>query len=150
VNRGHRVTYFSLNDGGGTTALTRAYSYAFDLIELNDDDLRRDPLEVRKATLRGMLPKLALACASTSIWKATARPFSPMPARWDSKASCQSARTRLIAQGARIALTGFRKFDDRPGDHFVAEVGSAFNGRSGGFECDAHETGGLRIEGLAV
>src|SRR5258705_13884972 len=25
--------------------------YAFDLIELNDDDLRRDPLEVRKATL---------------------------------------------------------------------------------------------------
>jgi len=28
---------------------------AFDLIELNGDDLRRDPLEVRKATLRSML-----------------------------------------------------------------------------------------------
>jgi hypothetical protein len=43
-----------------------------------------------------------------------------------------------------------RKLEDRPGDHFVREVGSAVNGRSGGFECDAHETGGLRIEGLAV
>jgi ATP-dependent DNA ligase len=29
----------------------RAFLYAFDLIELNGDDLRRDPLEVRKATL---------------------------------------------------------------------------------------------------
>jgi hypothetical protein len=27
------------------------FLYAFDLIELNGDDLRRDPLEVRKATL---------------------------------------------------------------------------------------------------
>jgi hypothetical protein len=27
------------------------FIYAFDLIELNGDDLRRDPLEVRKATL---------------------------------------------------------------------------------------------------
>ena len=30
------------------------FLYAFDLIELNGDDLRRDPLEVRKATLRSM------------------------------------------------------------------------------------------------
>ena len=29
--------------------------YAFDLIELNGDDLRRDPLEVRKATLASLL-----------------------------------------------------------------------------------------------
>ena len=40
-----------------TTALTSAYSYAFDLIELNGDDLRRDPLEVRKATLASILAK---------------------------------------------------------------------------------------------
>jgi ATP-dependent DNA ligase len=33
------------------------FLYAFDLIELNGDDLRRDPLEVRKATLRSMLAK---------------------------------------------------------------------------------------------
>jgi hypothetical protein len=31
--------------------------YAFDLIELNGDDLRRDPLEVRKATLEIVLAK---------------------------------------------------------------------------------------------
>jgi bifunctional non-homologous end joining protein LigD len=33
------------------------FLYTFDLIELNGDDLRRDPLEVRKATLRSMLAK---------------------------------------------------------------------------------------------
>jgi ATP-dependent DNA ligase len=31
------------------------FLYAFDLIELNGDDLRRDPLEVRKTTLASML-----------------------------------------------------------------------------------------------
>src|SRR5262245_14896897 len=38
----------------------RIFLYAFDLIELNGDDLRRDPLEVRKATLRSMLAKASL------------------------------------------------------------------------------------------
>jgi ATP-dependent DNA ligase len=33
------------------------FLYAFDLIELNGDDLRRDPLEVRKATLASIVPK---------------------------------------------------------------------------------------------
>jgi bifunctional non-homologous end joining protein LigD len=35
------------------------FLYAFDLIELNGDDLRRDPLEVRKATLGSLLVKAA-------------------------------------------------------------------------------------------
>ena len=35
----------------------RAFLYAFDLIELNGDDLRRDPLEVRKATLASVVVK---------------------------------------------------------------------------------------------
>src|SRR5262245_17284010 len=38
----------------------RAFLYAFDLIELNGDDMRRDSLEVRKATLRSMLAKAGL------------------------------------------------------------------------------------------
>jgi len=38
----------------------RAFLYAFDLIEMNGDDMRRDPLEVRKATLRSMLAKAGL------------------------------------------------------------------------------------------
>jgi bifunctional non-homologous end joining protein LigD len=33
------------------------FLYAFDLIELNGDDLRRDPLEVRKATLSSVVAK---------------------------------------------------------------------------------------------
>jgi ATP-dependent DNA ligase len=33
------------------------FLYAFDLIELNGDDLRRDPLEVRKATLASILAR---------------------------------------------------------------------------------------------
>ena len=35
----------------------RIFLYAFDLIELNGDDLRRDPLEVRKATLASVVAK---------------------------------------------------------------------------------------------
>ena len=34
-----------------------AFLYAFDLLELNGDDLRREPLEVRKATLASILRK---------------------------------------------------------------------------------------------
>jgi bifunctional non-homologous end joining protein LigD len=34
-----------------------AFLYAFDLIELNGDDLRRDPLHVRKATLASIEAK---------------------------------------------------------------------------------------------
>jgi bifunctional non-homologous end joining protein LigD len=37
----------------------RVFLYAFDLIELNGDDLRRDPLEVRKATLRSVIARAA-------------------------------------------------------------------------------------------
>jgi ATP-dependent DNA ligase len=33
------------------------FLYAFDLIELNGNDLRREPLEVRKATLASVLTK---------------------------------------------------------------------------------------------
>ena len=36
----------------------RIFLYAFDLIELNGDDLRRDPLEGRKATLEVILAKV--------------------------------------------------------------------------------------------
>ncbi|MFZ0456950.1 MAG: DNA ligase [Rhodoplanes sp.] len=40
------------------------FLYAFDLIELNGDDLRREPLEVRKATLTSLLAK---ACPGIRI-----------------------------------------------------------------------------------
>jgi hypothetical protein len=55
-----------------------------------------------------------------------------------------------LTQNVDIALTGFRKFDNRRGDHFVAEVGWAVNSGTGGFESYTHEADGLRIEGLAA
>jgi ATP-dependent DNA ligase len=36
------------------------FLYTFDLVELNGDDLRRDPLAVRKATLASLLARAAL------------------------------------------------------------------------------------------
>src|SRR6516165_12073947 len=38
----------------------------------------------------------------SSAWKTTARPSSPTPARWDSKALSRSARTRSTTLGARL------------------------------------------------
>jgi ATP-dependent DNA ligase len=55
-------------DENGVTSFNRVryrrndgdvFLYAFDLIELNGDDLRRDPLEVRKATLASVVAKAA-------------------------------------------------------------------------------------------
>jgi bifunctional non-homologous end joining protein LigD len=54
----------------------QAFLYAFDLLELNGDDLRREPIEVRKATLASILRKsrpgvrYSAECASASIWVA--------------------------------------------------------------------------------
>jgi hypothetical protein len=53
-------------DDGGMPSFNRiryrrhdasVFLYAFDLIELNGDDLRRDPFQVRKATLASVLAK---------------------------------------------------------------------------------------------
>jgi bifunctional non-homologous end joining protein LigD len=40
-----------------------AFLYAFDLLELNGTDMRREPLEVRKATLASLLRKAGQECA---------------------------------------------------------------------------------------
>ena len=82
------------------------FLYAFDLIELNGDDMRRDPLQVRKATLASIVAKARPVSGSTSISRATAQPCSPMPARWDSKASCRSARIPPTAPAARPIGSG--------------------------------------------
>jgi ATP-dependent DNA ligase len=59
------------------------FVYAFDLIELNGDDMRRDPLEVRKATLRSMLAKAGLGLRFNEHIEGDGRPSSLTPARWD-------------------------------------------------------------------
>jgi ATP-dependent DNA ligase len=74
------------------------FLYAFDLIELDDDDLRRAPLDVRKATPSG---RSRPACGSPSTLRPTARPCSRTPARWAWRASCRSARPRPTAPADR-------------------------------------------------
>jgi ATP-dependent DNA ligase len=95
-------------DDNGVTSFNRVryrhhdgsiFQYAFDLIELNGDDLRRDPLEGRKARLERRRP--AQASASTSTWKAMARPYFATPASSALKALSPSGRTLPIAPAAR-------------------------------------------------
>jgi ATP-dependent DNA ligase len=71
------------------------FLYAFDLIELNGDDTRRDPLKVRKPRFEVCWPKLALACASTSTWRR--RPDRLRPCLQDG-----TRRHRVEAQGFRL------------------------------------------------
>jgi ATP-dependent DNA ligase len=77
------------------------FLYAFDLLELNGDDLRRDPLQVRQATLTSVVAKAVAGIRFNEHLEATVRPSSVTPASAGSRASCPSARTRLTAQGAR-------------------------------------------------
>jgi hypothetical protein len=81
--------------------LPTADLYAFDLIELNGDDLRHDLLEGRKATL-----EMILAKAGAGIWfnehmEGDGETVFAMPARWDSKASSRSGRIRPTVQDGR-------------------------------------------------
>jgi hypothetical protein len=69
------------------------FLYAFDLIELNGDDLRGDPLEVRKVTLANVLAFGSMTILRTT----TARPYFGTPASLGSRASFQSAMTHPIA-----------------------------------------------------
>jgi bifunctional non-homologous end joining protein LigD len=75
------------------------FLYAFDLIELNGDDLRHDPLQVRKATLASVLAKPGPGIRFNEHIRAMARPSSPMPARWGSKVSCRSRRGSAYRSG---------------------------------------------------
>jgi ATP-dependent DNA ligase len=97
-------------DDNGVTSFNRVryrrhdesiFLYAFDLIELNGDDLRRDPLERRKATLEIILAEAGLACNSTSTWTTTARSYFGTPASLALKVLSQSGKTRPIVLAAR-------------------------------------------------
>jgi hypothetical protein len=78
----------------------RVFLYAFDLIELDGDDLRREPLEVRKATLRSVLAKASPGLRLNEPSRLTGQSSLPMPARWDWKASSRNGRIRATAPAA--------------------------------------------------
>ena len=86
------------------------FLYAFDLIELNGDDLRRDPLEVRKATLASIVAKAgpgirfnehiegdgptALPHACSLAWKASHPCSLARPTALDARKIGSRARTQ--------------------------------------------------------
>ena len=79
-----------------------AFLYAFDLIELNGDDLRSDSLEVRKATLASLLARAAAGLRfNKHLDHEDARSCLRTPASSALRASCRSGRTRVIARDAR-------------------------------------------------
>jgi len=65
---------------------------AFDLIELNGDDLRRDPLEGRKVTLEMILAKAEGGVRFNEHMVATAKPYFAMHASSALKALSRSGR----------------------------------------------------------
>src|SRR6516225_132274 len=78
------------------------FLYAFDLIELNGDDLRRDPLAVRKATLASLLR--ACGAGGLRFNEHLDEQDGPLvfahACNLGSKASSRSGATRSIARGA--------------------------------------------------
>ena len=66
-------------DGETVACDDNGVAYAFDLIELNGDDLRRDPLEVRKATLASIVAKASKLTSLTAAINIV--PWAPAPAR---------------------------------------------------------------------
>jgi ATP-dependent DNA ligase len=79
----------------------KAILYAFDLLELNGADLRREPIEVRKATLASILRKSRPGVRLNEHLEHELRPDS-LPARLQDG----SGRNRLEADWDRITDLG--------------------------------------------
>ena len=78
------------------------FLYAFDLLELDGTDMRREPVEVRKATLASILRKSRPGVRlNEHLEHPTARWCLHTPARWAWKASCPSGSGHAIARAAR-------------------------------------------------
>src|ERR1700732_76015 len=81
------------HDGG-------VFLFALDLLELDGEDMRRDPLGRRRSGACSGGRRRGCGSTSTSTTR-TARSSSFTPARWALRASCRSEGTRTIARGVR-------------------------------------------------
>jgi ATP-dependent DNA ligase len=77
------------------------FLYAFDLIELNGDDLRSDRLEGRKAKLEMILAKAGIGIRFNEHWKVTARSCFGTPASSGSKELSRSGKSPRTVPAAR-------------------------------------------------
>ena len=69
---------------------------AFDLLELDGHDLRRAPIEERKATLAKLLRRPVDGIAFNEYYSGDGATFTRMPARSAVRGSYQSASVRRI------------------------------------------------------
>ena len=74
---------------------------AFDLIELEGEDLRRRPIEDRKSKLAKLVRTPHPASCSMNTMRTTARLCFSTPAGSAAKASCRSGSDRLIVRAGR-------------------------------------------------
>jgi ATP-dependent DNA ligase len=87
----------------------RVFLCAFDLIELDGEDMRRDPLAVRKATLASLLRREAIKRAHTEYIAATIPGAGLLT--WSVKRSKRPAQCSAIAAGADCELGAYRPQD---------------------------------------
>jgi ATP-dependent DNA ligase len=99
VTNEHGLAVFDLIRGHGAKA--EAVHCAFDLLELDGEDLCREPIETRKATLASLPVVRIPASCSTSISRAMVKSSTGTPANLAAKASCQSGSGRPTAPAAR-------------------------------------------------
>jgi ATP-dependent DNA ligase len=71
------------------------FLYAFDLLELDGQNLRRDPLEVRKATLASMWPRSDPASGSRAYRGRRPNRLRPCLQAWPRRQLSRSARIPL-------------------------------------------------------
>jgi bifunctional non-homologous end joining protein LigD len=110
-------------DDNGVTSFDRVryrhhdesiFLYAFDLIELNGDDLRPDPLEGRKATLEMILAKAGPGIRFKEHMEGDGETVFRHACKPALKALSRSGRTHLTVQGARPTGSRWRTRRHRP------------------------------------
>jgi ATP-dependent DNA ligase len=99
VTNEHGLAVFNLIRGHGT--LATAVHCAFDLLELDGEDLRRQPIEVRKACWRSCSAAPLRRSSSMNISLAKARSFTSTLASSAAKASCRSGSDHRTSRGDR-------------------------------------------------
>jgi hypothetical protein len=88
------------------------FLYAFDLIELNGDDLGTDPLEIHKATLANVAPTMSRNGAADQVWRnpttgnVLLRPRRERPGSRAAEQRDELAADHLITSSAVICMIG--------------------------------------------
>jgi ATP-dependent DNA ligase len=94
------MAVFNLIRGHATNA--RAILCAFDLLEVNGEDLRREPIENRKRRLTGLLRLQHDGIALNEASRATAPSSTSTPARSAARASFRSGWVHRTGPGDRL------------------------------------------------